>query len=104
VATANNVTAERQEAYPFKAEALHACEVYYIPSFVFFLTFAIDTASPDDATELSFKKGEVLDILTKSEQWWEARKLDGTKGSKSSSHFLGVTFHSNCRSFHSRPL
>lgn len=46
------------------------------------MTLLIDTASPDDSTELSFKKGEVLEILTKSEQWWEARKLDGTKGSE----------------------
>jgi hypothetical protein len=42
----------------------------------------IDTASTDDSTELSFKKGEILDILTKSDLWWEARKLDGTKGSE----------------------
>lgn len=50
-----------------------------------------DTASSEDATELSFKKGEVLDILTKSDLWWEARKSDGTEGSQSfqlqTSHF-----------------
>lgn len=42
-----------------------------------------DTASSEDLTELSFKKGEVLDILTKSDLWWEARKSDGTEGSQS---------------------
>jgi SH3 domain len=43
----------------------------------------VDTAVPDDPNELSFKKGEVLQILDKSGKWWEARKDDGTEGSKS---------------------
>ncbi|KAF9459215.1 hypothetical protein BDZ94DRAFT_1054728 [Collybia nuda] len=63
-----------QDPHPFKAEALHSY-----------------TASPDDSTELSFKKGEVLDILTKSEQWWEARKLDGTKGIAPSNYLKEIT-------------
>lgn len=41
-----------------------------------------DTGAPDDSTELSFAKGEVLDILTTSEQWWDARTMDGRKGGK----------------------
>ncbi|KAI0715115.1 hypothetical protein C8Q76DRAFT_448166 [Earliella scabrosa] len=38
------------------------------------------TASPDDPNEISFAKGEVLEILDKNGKWWQARKQDGTVG------------------------
>ena len=38
------------------------------------------TASPDDANEIGFSKGEVLDILDSSGKWFSARKQDGTQG------------------------
>ncbi|GAA5884695.1 hypothetical protein JCM6882_005356 [Rhodosporidiobolus microsporus] len=38
------------------------------------------SASPDDPNEISFAKGEVLDILDNSGKWWQARKSDGTRG------------------------
>ncbi|KAI0003854.1 hypothetical protein BJV74DRAFT_764106 [Russula compacta] len=38
------------------------------------------TASPDDPSEISFSKGEVLDIIDKNGKWWQARKEDGTLG------------------------
>ncbi|KAI0330624.1 hypothetical protein GY45DRAFT_1250515 [Cubamyces sp. BRFM 1775] len=38
------------------------------------------TASPDDPNEISFAKGELLDILDKNGKWWQARKADGTVG------------------------
>ncbi|GAA5885946.1 hypothetical protein JCM5296_007040 [Sporobolomyces johnsonii] len=38
------------------------------------------SASPDDPNEISFAKGEIVDILDNSGKWWQARKLDGTKG------------------------
>lgn len=41
-----------------------------------------DTASPDDPTELSFAKGEVLDVLDKQGKWWQAKNSDGVSGSK----------------------
>lgn len=38
------------------------------------------TASPDDANEVGFVKGEILDILDNSGKWFTARKQDGTQG------------------------
>ncbi|KAF5385300.1 hypothetical protein D9615_001178 [Tricholomella constricta] len=51
------------ESYSYKAKALYAY-----------------TASPDDPNEISFSKGEILDIVDKNGKWWQARKLDGTIG------------------------
>jgi len=42
-----------------------------------------DIASDDGLSELSFKKGEVLDIIDNSGKWWYARKADGVYGSES---------------------
>ncbi|KAI0778621.1 hypothetical protein BD413DRAFT_490013 [Trametes elegans] len=38
------------------------------------------TASPDDPNEISFAKGDLLEILDKNGKWWQARKQDGTVG------------------------
>ena len=38
------------------------------------------TASPDDANEIGFVKGEILDILDSTGKWFSARKQDGTRG------------------------
>ncbi|KAG8979312.1 Transmembrane osmosensor [Tulasnella sp. JGI-2019a] len=38
------------------------------------------TASPDDPNEVSFAKGEILDIVDNAGKWWQAKKADGTTG------------------------
>jgi SHO1 osmosensor len=40
----------------------------------------IDTANPEDNTELSFAKDEVMDIADNKGKWWHARKADGSIG------------------------
>lgn len=37
-------------------------------------------ASPDDSPELSFKKGEIFDVLDSSADWWRVKKADGSTG------------------------
>jgi SHO1 osmosensor len=46
-----------------------------------FTITAADTADPLDPHEISFSKGEVLDIIDSSGRWWQAQKEDGTSGS-----------------------
>ncbi|CAO3610645.1 unnamed protein product [Cunninghamella echinulata] len=44
-------------------------------------------ASPDDPNELSFTRGEVLEIVDRRGNWWQARKSDGTVGIIPSNYF-----------------
>ncbi|KIJ65069.1 hypothetical protein HYDPIDRAFT_110965 [Hydnomerulius pinastri MD-312] len=55
--------APEQDSYSYKAKALYAY-----------------TASPDDPNEISFTKGEILDIVDKQGKWWQAKKVDGIIG------------------------
>lgn len=42
---------------------------------------SLDKGSADDPNELVFKKGDTLLIFDMSSKWWEAKTLDGKKGS-----------------------
>jgi SHO1 osmosensor len=46
------------------------------------LTRPIDAASGDGLRELSFSRGDILDIVDDSGGWWQARKADGVYGSE----------------------
>ncbi|KAJ7110368.1 hypothetical protein C8R43DRAFT_1042388 [Mycena crocata] len=51
------------DTYLYKAKALYAY-----------------SASADDPNEISFNKGEILDIVDKQGKWWQAKKADGAVG------------------------
>lgn len=49
------------------------------------------TASPDDPNEVSFAKGEILDIMDASGKWWQCRNQNGQVGSESPGRGVEVT-------------
>lgn len=80
----DSATDASTDVYTYKAKALYACERnQLIFCCVVVKTAFSDTQSPDDPNEISFTKGEILDIVDKQGKWWQARKTDGTVGSES---------------------
>jgi SHO1 osmosensor len=66
---------------PYRANVLYACACQNGLAFAFDLMMYHRTVSPNDPNEVSFSKGEILDIIDKNEKWWQERKEDGTIGS-----------------------
>ncbi|KAF8931947.1 Transmembrane osmosensor [Haplosporangium gracile] len=59
----NSVVVAPTADYAYKARALYSYE-----------------ANPEDNNELSFTKGEILEIVDNKGKWWQARKSDGSVG------------------------
>lgn len=77
------VETPQAEAYSYKAKALYTCMFVLLTFSDRFYHSRIDTASPDDPNEISFTKGEILDIVDRQGKWWQAKKADGHVGSES---------------------
>lgn len=79
----SNMEAPQQqpESYAYRAKALYACE--FLPFLHLSISYTLpDTANPEDPNEISFAKGELLEIVDKQGKWWQAKKADGTSGSE----------------------
>uniref|UniRef100_A0A1D1Y779 High osmolarity signaling protein sho1 n=1 Tax=Anthurium amnicola TaxID=1678845 RepID=A0A1D1Y779_9ARAE len=59
----NTIAVSPNADYAYKAKALYDYQ-----------------ANPDDQNELSFAKGDILDIVDNKGKWWQARKADGSIG------------------------
>lgn len=65
---------------------------------------SVDTANSEDPTEISFAKGEILDIVDKQGKWWQSRRADGSTGSAFLTPFITIIPHSFLLPFRSRTI
>ncbi|KAH7927001.1 hypothetical protein BV22DRAFT_1061737 [Leucogyrophana mollusca] len=67
------------EHYLYKAEALH------------------DYTATFDVDDMSFRQGEILEVVNCHKIWWQARKADGTTGCVPASHLQIVGLSPPCK-------
>ncbi len=86
--TGGDASLTSPEGHQYRAKALYNCERSSCPhrQLGTKLSGMADTASPDDPNEISFAKGDILEILDKNGKWWQARKVDGSVGSECPPH------------------
>ncbi|KAJ7260879.1 hypothetical protein B0H12DRAFT_362209 [Mycena haematopus] len=72
--TSDTPNDEKGEIYQCKAKALYSY-----------------TASEDEPDDLSFSKDEILDIVDRQDEWWKAKKADGSVGNVPSNFLLIVS-------------
>lgn len=67
----NSISADEEEEPALLGKALHSYQ-----------------GAPEDPNELSFAKGEILEIEDTEGKWWPAKKADGTEGIVPCNYFL----------------
>ncbi|KAG2189255.1 hypothetical protein INT44_004397 [Umbelopsis vinacea] len=86
----NTVVVSPNAEYPLDVVALHSYD-----------------ANPDDPNELSFTKGDILQVHDKRGNWWQARKADGSVGIVPSNYVSAETRNPTlnfCPVFNSMPV
>lgn len=67
---------DESEGYAYKAKALYACGFHSVYCKIFpHVHTGTDAASADDPNEISFAKGEILEILDNAGDWHLKRRL-----------------------------
>lgn len=83
VGAASGVGSASGDGFLYKAKALYTCMLISLSTLFhdISLNTSSDSASQDDPNEISFDKGDILEIIDKQGKWWQAKKSNGAVGS-----------------------